>query len=298
MSTTRVLLIDDDLAFRKSTAKLLEDAFCVIETSASGEAALARFAEVRFDAVLCDLMMQGMSGLELLPKLREIDPNVPIVMVTGHGSIDSAVAAMKAGAIDYVTKPFNADELRLRMMRAVEYERVRRELVLLQEQFSQTKGLGGMLGRSRAMEAVFTLANKVAASDVTVLILGETGTGKGMLAQVIHAHSARANRPFISVNCAALTPTLLESELFGHEKGAFTGAVERRMGRFELAHGGTLFLDEIGELTPELQTKLLEVVQEKRFERVGGVADDSGGCAADHRHESQSGGSREGRVIP
>lgn len=270
MSTTRVLLIDDDLAFRKSTAKLLEDAFCVIETSASGEAALARFAEVRFDAVLCDLMMQGMSGLELLPKLREIDPNVPIVMVTGHGSIDSAVAAMKAGAIDYVTKPFNADELRLRMMRAVEYERARRELVLLQEQFSQTKGLGGMLGRSRAMEAVFTLANKVAASDVTVLILGETGTGKGMLAQVIHAHSARANRPFVSVNCAALTPTLLESELFGHEKGAFTGAVERRMGRFELAHGGTLFLDEIGELTPELQTKLLEVVQEKRFERVGG----------------------------
>jgi len=270
MSTTRVLLIDDDLAFRKSTAKLLEDDFCMIETAASGEAALARFAEVRFDVVLCDLMMQGMSGLELLPKLKEIDPHVPIVMVTGHGSIDSAVAAMKAGAIDYVTKPFNSDELRMRLMRAVETERSRRELSLLQERVGQKQSWGGMLGQSRAMEDVFALATKVSASDITVLILGETGTGKGMLAETIHVNSPRAAKPFVAVNCAALTPTLLESELFGHEKGAFTGAVERRIGRFELADGGTLFLDEIGELTPELQTKLLDVVQSRRFERVGG----------------------------
>ena len=270
MSTTRILLVDDDLAFRKSTSKLLENDFCIIETAASGEAALARFAEIRFDAVLCDLVMQGMSGLELLPKLIEIDPHVPVIMVTGHGSIDSAIAAMKAGAVDYVTKPFDSDELRLRLMRAVEQERQRKEFEILQDQLLTRTGFSGMLGRSRAMEDVFALANKVASSDSTVLVLGETGTGKGLLAQAIHANSARAKKPYVSVNCAALTPTLLESELFGHEKGAFTGAIERRIGRFELADSGTLFLDEIGELTPELQTKLLDVVQEKKFERVGG----------------------------
>ncbi len=271
MSTTRILLVDDDLAFRKSTSKLLENDFCMIETAASGEAALQRFQEVRFDAVLCDLVMQEMSGLELLPKLRAIDPRVPIIMVTGHGSIDSAIAAMKAGAADYVTKPFDSDELRMRLMRAVEQEKQRRELELLQDQMLTRTGFSGMLGHSRAMENVFVLAKKVAASDVTVLVLGETGTGKGLLVQAIHANSARAKKPFVSVNCAALTPTLLESELFGHEKGAFTGAIERRIGRFELADQGTLFLDEIGELTPELQTKLLDIVQEKTFERVGGT---------------------------
>jgi DNA-binding NtrC family response regulator len=270
MSTTRILLVDDDLAFRKSTSKLLENDFYQIETAASGEAALARFSEIRFDAVLCDLVMQGMSGLELLPKLKAIDPRVPIIMVTGHGSIDSAIAAMKAGAVDYVTKPFDSDELRMRLMRAVEQERQRRELESLQDQLKTRSDFSGMLGRSRAMEDVFTLANKVASNDITVLILGETGTGKGLLAQALHANSPRAKKPYVGVNCAALTPTLLESELFGHEKGAFTGAIERRIGRFELADTGTLFLDEIGELTPELQTKLLDVVQEKRFQRVGG----------------------------
>lgn len=271
MDGTRVLLIDDDLAFRKSTSKLLENDFCIIETAASGEAALTRFAEVRFDAVLCDLVMQGMSGLELLPKLKEIDPRVPIIMVTGHGSIDSAIAAMKVGAADYVTKPFSAEELRMRLMRAVALERQQRELEMLQEALLVHTGFNGMLGKSRAMEDVFTLAKKVSASDITVLVLGETGTGKGLLARALHANSPRAKRPFVSVNCAALTPTLLESELFGHEKGAFTGAIERRIGRFELADHGTIFLDEIGELTPELQTKLLDVVQEKKFERVGGT---------------------------
>ncbi len=271
MDGTRILLVDDDFAFRKSTAKLLENDFCMIETAASGEAALARFAEVRFDAVLCDLVMQGMGGLELLPKLKVIDPRVPIIMVTGHGSIDSAIAAMKAGAADYVTKPFSAEELRMRLMRAVALERQQRELETLQETLLVHKGFSGMLGKSRAMEDVFTLAKKVSSSDITVLILGETGTGKGLLAQALHANSPRAKKPFVSVNCAALTPTLLESELFGHEKGAFTGAVERRIGRFELADHGTIFLDEIGELSPELQTKLLDVVQEKKFERVGGT---------------------------
>lgn len=271
MDGTRVLLIDDDLAFRKSTSKLLENDFCIIETAASGEAALTRFAEIRFDAVLCDLVMQEMSGLELLPKLKEIDPRVPIIMVTGHGSIDSAIAAMKVGAADYVTKPFSAEELRMRLMRAVALERQQRELEMLQEALLVHTGFNGMLGKSRAMEDVFTLAKKVSASDITVLVLGETGTGKGLLARALHANSPRAKRPFVSVNCAALTPTLLESELFGHEKGAFTGAIERRIGRFELADHGTIFLDEIGELTPELQTKLLDVVQEKKFERVGGT---------------------------
>lgn len=266
----KILLVDDDLAFRKSTSKLLEDEFGTIETAANGEAALARFAEIRFDGVLCDLVMQGMSGLELLQKLKDIDPRVPIIMVTGHGSIDSAIQAMKAGAIDYVTKPFSADELRLKLRRAIEQERQRTELELLQNSLAASASFHDMLGRSRTMEDVFILARKVAASDVTVLILGETGTGKSLLAQAIHANSPRSRAPFVSVNCAALTPTLLESELFGHEKGAFTGAIERRIGRFELADGGTLFLDEIGELTTELQTKLLDVVQTRKFQRVGG----------------------------
>jgi DNA-binding NtrC family response regulator len=156
MSTTRILLVDDDLAFRKSTSKLLENDFYQIETAASGEAALARFSEIRFDAVLCDLVMQGMSGLELLPKLKAIDPRVPIIMVTGHGSIDSAIAAMKAGAVDYVTKPFDSDELRMRLMRAVEQERQRRELESLQDQLKTRADFSGMLGCSRAMEDVFT----------------------------------------------------------------------------------------------------------------------------------------------
>ncbi|MBK6765835.1 MAG: sigma-54-dependent Fis family transcriptional regulator [bacterium] len=270
MIPIRILLVDDDLAFRKSTSKLLESDECIVETAASGEAALARFTEVRFDVVLCDLVMQGLSGLELLPKLREIDSRVPILMITGHGSIDSAIGAMKAGAADYVTKPFNSDELRMRIARVVEHERQRHELATLQEEIASRSTFARMIGRSRAMEDVFHLARKVARTDTTVLILGETGTGKGILAQALHSESKRAKKPYVSVNCAALTPTLLESELFGHEKGAFTGAVERRIGRFELADGGTLFLDEIGELTPELQTKLLNVVQERQFERVGG----------------------------
>lgn len=175
MSLIRILLVDDDLAFRKSTAKLLESDECVVETAPSGEAALARFAEVRFDVVLCDLVMQGLSGLELLPKLREIDAHVPVLMITGHGSIDSAVNAMKAGATDYVTKPFNSDELRLRIARVVEYQRQRSQLSALQEEFAARSAFAKMIGRSRAMEDVFQLARKVARTDTTVLILGETG---------------------------------------------------------------------------------------------------------------------------
>jgi DNA-binding NtrC family response regulator len=266
----RILVVDNDLAFRKFTARILDDARWEVDGAATGEMALEKFEHASYSAVLSDLVMGGMTGLELLKKLREIDPHVPIVMVTGHGSIDSAVEAMKAGANDYVTKPLIADELRLRLVRVIEHEQERRRLGVLQEELEQVAQLDKMIGPSQAMKDIFSLVRKVAPTDTNVLIRGETGTGKGLLARAIHLSSPRSEGPFVSVNCAALTPTLLESELFGHEKGSFTGATERHMGRFELANHGTLFLDEIAELNAELQTKLLDAVQERKFERVGG----------------------------
>lgn len=271
MKPMRILIVDDDLAFRKSTKKLLENTGWSVETAASPEDALDLLRRTDFDIILSDLVMPGMSGVDLLKRLRREDPEIPLIMITGHGSIDSAVEAMKAGAADYLTKPFNPDELEFRISRALEKQRLDRRARLLEEEMASSAGrLGDMIGHGKEMEKVFRLTRRVAETETNVLILGETGTGKGLLARAIHAHSSRRNEVFVSVSCAALTPTLLESELFGHEKGAFTGATERRKGRFEIANGGTLFLDEIAELSQNLQTKLLDVVQERKFERVGG----------------------------
>ena len=222
--------------------------------------------------VVTDLKMPEMDGMTLLGKLRESDRDLPVIVVTAFGDVSSAVAAMRAGASDYLTKPIDFDALLVAIERALERRALRVEAENLRRQLRERdgEGLQGLIGASPAMQKVYRTARQVAASRATVLITGESGTGKGELARAIHALSPRAKRPFVSLHCAALPETLLESELFGHEKGSFTGADKRRVGRFEQAHGGTLFLDEIGELSPLVQVKLLRVLQERSFERVGG----------------------------
>ncbi len=215
--------------------------------------------------------MKGMSGLDLLRAVREIDPDCAVLMITAYGTQRIAVEAMKAGAADYLPKPFDNDELRIKVRNVMEKQLLRRAYNQLVEQVNLDSGrFAGMIGGSRAMMRVFETIDKVAPTDVTVLIRGESGTGKELVARAIHARSPRAGGAFVAVNCASFTRELVESELFGHEKGAFTGAVARREGKFEAADGGTLFLDEIGDMSLETQAKLLRAIQEKRFERVGG----------------------------
>jgi two-component system NtrC family response regulator len=221
--------------------------------------------------IITDLSMQGMSGLGLMRSVRQLDPGCAVLMITAYGTQRIAVEAMKAGAEDYLPKPFDNDELRIKVRNVMEKQLLRRAYNRLVEQVNLESGrFAGMIGQSRAMMRVFETIEKVAPTDVTVLIRGESGTGKELVARAIHSRSPRANGPFVPVNCAAFSRELVESELFGHEKGAFTGAVARREGKFEAADGGTLFLDEIGDMSLETQAKLLRVIQEKRFERIGG----------------------------
>jgi two-component system response regulator HydG len=229
-------------------------------------------AEIPPDIVVTDLDMPNMNGLELLAELRQRDRGLPVIVVTSAAELQTAVKAMRAGAFDYITKPVDFDELLLSITRAIEQRDIKIENENLRRQVREKQGEGihGLLGTSPPMQQVYRLARQVATSRATVLITGESGTGKGELARAIHALSPRADKSFVSVNCAALTETLLESELFGHEKGSFTGADKRRAGRFEQADQGTIFLDEVGEIPPATQIKLLTVLQERKFERVGG----------------------------
>jgi two-component system NtrC family response regulator len=215
--------------------------------------------------------MPGMDGLALLKAVKEYNPNLPVIMVTAFGEVEKAVAAMQAGAFNYLSKPFNNDELVLSVAKAIEHYSVIRENTRLRDEMRTRTSFASMVGKNRKMQEIYTLIQKVAPTTTSVLITGESGTGKELVARAIHCHSRREERPFISLNCAGLPETLLESELFGHEKGAFTGAVALRKGRFELADTGTLFLDEVGEMPLTLQTKLLRVLQERTFERVGGT---------------------------
>ncbi|MBC7105935.1 MAG: sigma-54-dependent Fis family transcriptional regulator, partial [Firmicutes bacterium] len=219
--------------------------------------------------VLLDLKMPEMDGLEVLRRLREMSPRLPVIMITAYGTIETAIEAMKLGAVDYITKPFDLDELKIVVRKALELSHLITEVTFLRAELAAR--YDRMVGESPAMQEVRRLIARVAKTDATVLITGESGTGKEVAALAIHQNSPRAKAPFIVVNCAALPEPLLESELFGHEKGAFTGAVARKQGRFELADGGTIFLDEIGEMPPAMQVKLLRVLQEKSFERVGGT---------------------------
>jgi DNA-binding NtrC family response regulator len=270
MHRERILIVDDEANARTALAELLRDEGYNVETAADGFKALPKLDDFAPDVVVTDLKMPGLTGLELMEKVRERDPEAIVIVMTAFGAVESAVQAMRQGAADYLTKPVNVDELSLVLKRELERKRLRAEAGQLRERLSEKHRIDNIIGVSPAMQQVFDTVLQVAPSRASVLIAGESGTGKELIAAAIHEHSPRAKRPFVKLHCAALAESLLESELFGHERGAFTGAVGRREGRFEQADGGTLFLDEIGEISPSTQVKLLRFLQEHEFERVGG----------------------------
>jgi two-component system response regulator HydG len=268
----RILVVDDEEGARSGLAKLLSGEGYTVDTAEDGVAALERVSEAPPDAVVTDLQMPRMDGLELLKSLREKDRSLPVIVATSVQDLSAGVSAMRAGAEDYLTKPIDFEALTVVIERALERRDARVETENLKRQLRErdAEGLQGLIGVSSAMQKVYRVAKQVAGSQATVLLTGESGTGKGELARAIHTLSPRAGKPFVSLHCAALAETLLESELFGHEKGSFTGADKRRAGRFEQADGGTLFLDEIGEIPLLTQVKLLQVLQDRTFQRVGG----------------------------
>ena len=271
--TVSLLFVDDDAAFRHVMAGELARLGFAVETAASGEDAVARLREREPDVVLLDLQLPGMSGLDVLKVIREQHAGVEVVMLTGHGSIDSAIESIRVGAFDYVSKPCPLDELEIRIRRALERQALRRRARLLERGLMPPDPGGSMVGASPAFRDVVQLVDRIAPTDSTVLITGETGSGKEMIARLVHARSRRRARPFIVVECAALQESLLQSELFGHERGAFTGADRAKPGLFEVAHGGTIFLDEIGEVSPATQVKLLRVLDASTFRHVGGTSE-------------------------
>ena len=268
----RVLVVDDDASARAALVRLLEQDGYSVESAESGAKALVLASERAPDVVVTDFKMPEMDGVVLLGKLKEQDRQLPVILATSFSDVASAIAAMRAGAEDYLTKPIDMDALEVAIDRALERRNLRVEAESLRRQLREQtgEGLDGLIGASDAMQKIYRMAHQVAPSKATVLITGESGTGKGELAKAIHRLSPRAKRPFISLQCASLAESLLESELFGHEKGSFTGADRKRIGRFEQAHGGTLFLDEIGEIPAATQVKLLRVLQDRSFERLGG----------------------------
>ena len=283
----RILVVDDEPAQRELVAGFLRKRGFDVAEAAGGQDALQRFTREPFDLVLTDQRMADLSGLDLLHRLRAVTPEAAVIVMTAYGTIETAVGAIKAGATDYLSKPLNLDELLHRIERVRERQRLLGENRELREALRERHRVEGIVGDSGRMQEVLSLVRRVAGSDATVLIRGESGTGKELIARAIHHASPRAAGPFVAVNCAALPEGLLESELFGHERGAFTGAAATRKGRFELADGGSLFLDEIGDLPLHLQVKLLRVLQERQFERVGGartVSVDVRVLAATHRN--------------
>ncbi len=270
MAETRILIIDDELILRESLAAWLErDGYKVVSV-ASGEEGLKLIEEEYFDIVFLDIKLEGMDGLEVLREIRKIDPDISVLMITAYGSISTAVEAMKLGASDYLLKPFEPDELSMLIEKILKQRSCELENQYLREEIREKTRFESLIGQSRAMQEVFSLIERVAPMDSTVLITGETGTGKELVARAIHSHSKRQQGPFVALNCGAIPEHLMESELFGYEKGAFTDAKQQRRGKLEMAMGGTLFLDEIGEVSPRMQVDLLRVLQEKVFYRIGG----------------------------
>ena len=266
-----ILIVDDDPVVRDSLGKWFISEGFRVETAPSARHALEAVQHDQYDAALLDIKMPGMDGMALQEKLREIDPDMPLIIMTGYASVETAVQALKHGAYDYITKPFDPDELVHLIRNAVEHRRAKREVVRLRENLQEVYPHAQIIGQSPAMKRVFELIETVAPADATVLITGESGTGKELVARAIHAASPRRFMPMVVIHCGALTDTLLESELFGHERGAFTGAQYRKKGKFEVADGGTTFLDEIGDISLKTQTDLLRVLQEKEIVRVGGT---------------------------
>src|SRR5437867_8333304 len=266
----RVLVVDDEKAMVLALKGMLGKEGYHVETAGSGEEALRRIETGSFHVVITDLSMDGTSGMQVLEHARAVDPDLAVIMITAHGSEKIAVQAMKLGAADYLPKPFDNDELRVVLRRVMDTVLLRRDHRRLLEQVHGVFGFEQIVGQSGAMQRVFEVIERIADADVTVLVRGDSGTGKELVANALHYRSPRRARAMVKMNCAALSRELAESELFGHERGAFTGAVARREGKFEAADGGTLFLDEVGDMPLETQAKLLRAIQEKEFERVGG----------------------------
>lgn len=264
-----VLVVDDERKMRRVLQIIMEQMGVSSMAAESGEQALQLFASEKIDLILTDLRMAGMNGVELLERIRQIDPDVPVVVLTAHGTVQTAVAAMKLGAFDYLQKPFDVGAVEVVIRNALEMRRYRTENRFLKQQLGAVTAFENLVGGSPAMRAIYALIDQVAATKSAVLITGETGTGKELVAHAIHRRGPRAEKLFVPMNCAAIPPDLLESELFGHVRGAFTGAHIERVGKFELADGGTLFLDEIGDMAYPLQAKLLRVLEQGVVERVG-----------------------------
>ncbi len=267
--SNKILIVDDDPFNLDLLEQELTDKGYVIERANSGEEALKKVESFQPELILLDYMMPGMNGVEVLKEIRKTGNDVPVVMITAYGTIERAVQAIKEGAFDFIPKPFEPDHLALIVHKALEREKLKREVEVLSQEIGERYRL--IAGKSVKMNQAIDFAKKASASKSTVLLLGESGTGKELFARAIHNWSERKAEPFIAINCVALSKELLESELFGHEKGAFTGAHRLKKGKIELADGGTVFLDEVGDITPELQTKLLRFLQEREFERVGGT---------------------------
>jgi DNA-binding NtrC family response regulator len=291
----RVVVIDDEVNAAAALETLLREDGFDVERAHDGRSGLQIIDKFDPDVVLTDLRMTGMDGIELLARIKEVHPETMVILMTAYGTVKTAVKAMKLGAEDYLAKPVDIDELEVVLQKALEKKRLLQETRVLRERLEDKYHLDNVVGQSPEMLAVFKTIRQVAPSNSSILLFGESGTGKELFAQALHQLSPRKNRPFVKVACAALPETLLESELFGHEKGAFTGALFSRAGRFETADGGTLFLDEIGDISPTVQVKLLRFLEEREFERVGG---NQGGRA--HRRRHASGSSEKGgrRLIP
>ena len=269
----RILIADDDDSARSGLVALLSTWGYEVQEAIDGKDSLERVPDFDPAIVIADLVMPGLDGLALLKPLAETNPNLVVILLTGHATVETAVSAMRDGAYDYLTKPVNPRRLRAIIEKALDRAEVLREVSLLRRQLKQSRGFGALLGASPPMQDVYRLVELGSTSSAPVLITGETGTGKELVARTIHQMSARGKGPFVAVNCCAIPETLLESELFGHERGAFTGALERRAGYFELADAGTIFLDEITEMSPALQAKYLRVIQDGVFRRLGGKAE-------------------------
>src|SRR5262247_3537276 len=267
----RILVADDHDSLRRGIVRALSDARHDVDEAPNGNVAIEKLHEGQYDVVLSDLKMGGSDGMDVLRTAKSLQPNTAVILMTAFGSIHTAVEAMKIGAFDYVQKPFEIEEMELKIEKAIELRHLKYQVDYLRHEQQDIYNFDRIVGASGALQQVLTIVKKVARSNSTILIRGETGTGKELIAGAIHHNSHRANRAFVKVNCAALQENLLESELFGHEKGAFTGADKQRIGRFEQADGGTLFLDEIGDMSPSTQAKILRVLQEHEFERLGGT---------------------------
>src|SRR6187399_48363 len=267
----RILIADDHESLRRGLAQALSEGAHDVEEAPNGNAAIERLHDAAFDVVVSDLRMGGSTGLEVLKTAKSLQPTCAVILMTAFGSISTAVEAMRAGAFDFVQKPFEIEEMEVKIAKALEMRQMQHQIDYLRHAQGDIYEFDRIIGSSGALEKVLEVVRKVAKSNTTVLVRGETGTGKELIAGAIHHNSHRAARNFIKVNCAALQENLLESELFGHEKGAFTGADKQRIGRFEQADGGTLFLDEIGDMSPSTQAKILRVLQEHEFERLGGT---------------------------